>query len=98
MTNTEIEDLVLGAVHNINLAKEPSEQLAVSSDAPLFGPDSPLDSLGLVSLLMDIEEALGDRGLVVSLSDARAMSRTASPFRSVSTLVSYIQESVGVTL
>ena len=98
MTNKEVEDLVLGAVHNINMTKEPSEQLAVSSDAPLFGPDSPLDSLGLVSLLMDVEEALDDQGLSISLSDARAMSRTSSPFRSVSTLVAYIQESVGATL
>ena len=95
MTNSEIEALVLMAVQNINLAKEPSEQLAVSSEAPLFGPDSPLDSLGLMSLLMDVEEALSDRGFTTSLSDARAMSRTNSPFRSVATLVAYIQESVG---
>jgi acyl carrier protein len=98
MTNKEIEDLVIGAVRNINQAKEPSERLAETSDAPLFGPDSPLDSLGLVSLLMDVEEAISDRGLTISLSDARAMSRTSSPFRSVATLVDYIQESVGATL
>jgi len=94
MTDGDIQDLVLHAVHNINLARGSSGQLDVSPQAPLFGPDSPLDSLGLVSLLMDVEEALGDRGFEVVLSDARAMSRAASPFRNVPALVAYIRENL----
>ena len=97
MTATEIQELVLGAVQNVNLARRPELQLEVSPDAPIFGSDSPLDSLGLVSLLIDIEEALQCRGYDVTLSDARAMSRTRSPFRSVPALVAYIRESVGST-
>ena len=83
MTDPEIEALVLRAIQNINLARKPEAQLAVSATAALFGPESALDSLGLVSLLMDVEEAL---------SDERAMSRSASPFRNVPTLVAYIRE------
>ena len=90
MTALEIEDLVLQAMSNLNQARPPEARLDVSRLAPLFAPESPLDSLGLVSLLIDIEEALSDRGLDVSLSDARAMSPTNSPFRSVPALVDYI--------
>src|ERR1700730_7935417 len=94
MTGAEIESLVLRAIRNLNLARTPKEQLAVSSDAAIFGPESPLDSLGLVSLLMDIEEALSESGFAVTLSDARAMSRKVSPFRNVPSLAEYIAETV----
>ena len=94
MTAAEIQDLVLRAMQNVNLARKPDAQLEISPVSPLFGPGSPLDSLGLVSLLIDIEEALYDRGHPVTLSDARAMSQTRSPFRNVPALVSYIEESL----
>jgi len=58
VTTAEIERVVLDAVRNLNLARPADAQMAVTPEAPLFGPDSPLDSLGLVSLLIDIEEAL----------------------------------------
>jgi len=90
MTASEIEDLVLQAMSNLNQARPPQARLDVSRLAPLFAPESALDSLGLVSLLIDIEEALSDRGVDVTLSDARAMSPTLSPFRSVPALVDYI--------
>jgi acyl carrier protein len=94
LTEAEIQNLVLQAMQNVNLARKPDAQLEVSPDSPLFGPGSPLDSLGLVSLLIDVEEAMHDRGYPVTLSDARAMSQTQSPFRSVPALVSYIAESL----
>ena len=52
-------------------------------EAPIFGPDSPLDSLGLVGLLLDIEEGLQAIGCDVVLSDERAVSQKRSPFRNV---------------
>jgi acyl carrier protein len=92
VTDAEIEDLILRAVRNMNLARKPDAQVAVSPAAALFGAESPLDSLGLVSLLMDIEEDLAGRGFDITLSDARAMSQRLSPFRSVPALVGYIRE------
>lgn len=97
MTSTEIEQLVLHAMVQVNLARNPESRLTIGPDAPLFGAGSPLDSLGLVSLLIDIEEALQDRGHVITLSDARALSQTRSPFQSVQALVSYIQQCVQPT-
>jgi acyl carrier protein len=89
-TNAVIEAIILEGLRNANLARDPSAQLAVSPDAPIFGPGSPLDSLGLVALLLDIEDALRERGYPVVLSDERAVSQRRSPFRSVPALVAYI--------
>jgi acyl carrier protein len=89
-----IQQVVLSALRSINLTRPDGSQLEVSPTAALFGPESPLDSLGLVSLLMDVEEGLAERGRPVTLSDERAMSQKRSPFRSVPALVSYIEQLV----
>ena len=85
-----VEQIVLDALRNANLARDPSAQLVVAPGAPIFGPDSRLDSLGLVALLLDIEDGLRAIGCEVLLSDERAMSQKRSPFRSVPALVAYI--------
>jgi acyl carrier protein len=90
ITEQAIQEAVLQAMRSVNLARDRSMQLVVSPDAPLFGPDSSLDSLGLVALLLDIEEALQALGCDVVLSDERAMSQKRSPFRTVPSLVAYI--------
>ena len=90
-----IELVVLEALRTTNLSREGADRLEVSPDAPLFGPDSPLDSLGLVALLLDIEEGLQAIGCHVLLSDDRAMSQKRSPFRSVQSLVNYISDLAG---
>lgn len=86
-----IQSTILDAMESINLAREPDEQLEIGPEAPIFGPDSRLDSLGLVSLLIDIEDAFADQEIEISLSDERAMSQKQSPYRSVPTLATYIQ-------
>lgn len=90
MTRADVERVVLTAMTNTNMARDPKSQLMVAADAPVFAPGSPLDSLGLVALLVDIEDAMRDEGHDLELSDARAMSQQHSPFRSVPALVDYI--------
>lgn len=64
-------------------------------DAPLFGPNSVLDSMGLVHLITAIEEKLEEKtGKYISIADERAMSLTSSPFRTVRTLADYVMELV----
>ena len=46
--------------------------------------------MGLVALLIDIEDMLQDQDIHISLSDERAMSAANSPFKNVSTLVAHI--------
>ena len=90
MEQDAILSVVLSAVEQANLARVDAQRLEVSPTAPLFGPASPLDSLGLVALLIDIEEAFARAGHPVILSDERALSQTRSPFRDIPALVSYL--------
>jgi acyl carrier protein len=63
----------------------------LTEDIILMGPASPLDSLGLVLLIVDVEQALQMKyGLNLALANERAMSLRNSPFRSVNALVDYI--------
>jgi len=59
----------------------------------IFGVGAPLDSLGLVNFLADLEYRIAeefDRELV--LASDHAMSRTRSPFRDVNALTEYVVE------
>jgi len=85
-----IESIVLGAIRLTNQGRQADSQLEVSPTALLYAPQSPLDSLGLVAFLIDVEEALADAGYQVTLSDERAMSLRYNPFRDVPSLVTYI--------
>jgi hypothetical protein len=85
-----IQEVVLDAMRAANQARDAASQLVVAPDAPIFGPDSSLDSLGLVGLLLDVEEGLQAIGCEVVLSDERAVSQKRSPFRNVPSLVAYI--------
>jgi hypothetical protein len=51
--------------------------------------------MGLVALIIDIEEALAEAGFDIILTNERAMSRTRSPFRDVPSLVAYIEDCLG---
>ena len=68
-------------------------ELAQSTDEThLIGGQSALDSIGLVTLIADLEgDIQREFGKVVVLADEKAMSRTLSPFRKVGTLVEYIE-------
>jgi acyl carrier protein len=91
MGHSQIERIILDALQMVNLTREDNKQLAVSADAPLFGNGGQLDSMGLVTLIIDIEEALADAGYNVTLTSEQAMSRAQSPFKDVPSLVAFIE-------
>lgn len=62
----------------------------LSGDTALFGEDGLLDSVGLVSLVVAVEQGLDDElGLRVGLADERALSQRSSPYRTISSLAAY---------
>jgi acyl carrier protein len=64
---------------------------SVDADTALFGRGGWLDSMGLVTLVVEVEQVLAEQfGLPITLADDRAMSQRSSPFRTVGTLVAYI--------
>lgn len=62
---------------------------------PLFGEAGVLDSVGLVSLVVAVEERLADElGIDVALADERALSQRNSPYRTVASLAAYAADLV----
>ena len=62
----------------------------LGADAVLLGRDAVVDSLGLVSAVMEIEQRLADdHGVLVSLTGEKALAAQQSPYRSVATLVDF---------
>ncbi len=94
MTNRPaILALVLAAVQSLNEERHVAQQLALSENTLLFGEGSDLDSLSLVSVIVDIETAVADQfGVPISLTDDRAMGRPVSPYTHIQALVDYIFE------
>ncbi|HZH96420.1 MAG TPA: hypothetical protein VEY06_11065 [Flavisolibacter sp.] len=59
----------------------------------LFGSASPIDSLTLVSFIVELESVFSlEHDLDIVLTDDRAMTREKSPFDSVNDLSDYILE------
>ena len=90
ISRSALEAIVLECVGRLNEGRRSDDLLDVGPDAVIFGRGSRLDSLGLVTLLIEIEEQLAARGRAVTLADAHAMSQARSPFRDVPALVSYL--------
>ena len=58
----------------------------------LYGRNGLLDSMGLVNLVVTLEEVIQDKyGVSVNLADEHAMSRSKSPFRTVESFAEYIK-------
>lgn len=91
----ELIALILQTVQEMNPDIEPSNG-AWNSDTPLFGPDGILDSMGLVSTVIAIEQAIEDQYDIagVALADDKALSQKNSPFRTVNTLADYALQEI----
>ena len=93
MTRDETIGLIIGCMGGVMAAEGVDPPDALNANTPLIGKGSPLDSLALVSLLLDLEQELDDRvGVGVTLTSEQAFSRSQSPIRSVQTLADYLLE------
>ena len=79
------------AVDWINDGLPPDHRLIKAPETKLVGPQSVLDSIQLVSLIVTTEREIEDAFRVaVTLADERALSMKTSPFRSIQSLADYI--------
>lgn len=97
MDRSEVVRIVLDALEDEIAASVGHEWSGiVTEETPLLGDGAPIDSLGLVSVIVQVEERLASSsGVAVSLVDERAMSQRNSPFRTVSALASYASDCIG---
>jgi acyl carrier protein len=91
-TEDEVLRIVYRAIDELNPQLPPERRLEKSPEMALFGSAGRLDSLGLVSLIVAIEQAVEDELAVsVVLADEKAMSQRSSPFRTVGSLAAYVR-------
>lgn len=91
---SEIAALVISSLRDVlsQQSKTKKQKSAIQESTPLIGEDSVFDSLGLVNLIVDVEQRFQEaRGIAITLADERALSQKTSPFRTVSSLVDYIE-------
>jgi acyl carrier protein len=92
MTRKErVTQEVFRAIDEVNANLPEGRQLEKSTDTVLFGERGELDSLGLVSLIvateLQVEEAFG---VSITIADEKAMSQERSPFKTIASLVDYV--------
>jgi acyl carrier protein len=63
----------------------------IGEDTVLVGNDAVLDSLGVVQLIVEVEQRVeGGHGVSVTLANDKAMSARNSPFRTVGVLADHV--------
>lgn len=91
MTKEDALQIVLLALTNLNDEFDDGEKIVVTPLTSMFGSDAAIDSLSLVSVIVDVEQAVGEaEGRPISLTDDRAINEERSPFQTPEALASYI--------
>lgn len=91
MQKDEALGIVFGALENLNEELDDGHKVEISPRTCLFGTDAAIDSLSLVSVIVDVEQEASERlGFPVSLTDDRAINQPVSPFTDPGTLADYI--------
>jgi len=86
-----IVDCIYRAIDEINDQLPDNRKIAKKPEAVLLGQNTTLDSLQLVTLIVEIEQKIEDElDTTITLADEKAMSQKHSPFRTISTLADYI--------
>ena len=98
MDRISIKNIVIKSLTSLDSVDDQAQTEIANMDEAfsLFGSDARLDSLDLVSVITDLEEALSDQlDYFLSLTDDAALSREISPFDTIGTLLDYCEELIG---
>ena len=91
----KISQLVFNCIKKYQVEYDQIIDLSEGEQTRLFGGNGQLDSLGLVSLVVNVEEDIEtELGISLILADEKAMSRRTSPFSRIGNLIDYINELV----
>lgn len=91
-TKDELVRQIFRAVDDVNANLAQDQQLEKSIDAVLFGRGGKLDSLGLVSFIVAVEQQIEETfGVSITIADEKAMSQERSPFRTIGSLAEYVE-------
>ncbi len=91
MTVPEATGIVLESIKDLNAGRPANQQIPPATETILFGRGGTLDSLGLVELIVTIEDRANKAcGVAVALASDQALSQARSPFNTVQTLSEFL--------
>jgi len=91
MQKSEVYELVASCVMEVLNSTNTHPLPDIENITSLIGPKSILDSLELVTLIVNIEQVLQEKfRLTLTLADESAMAQESSPFRTVQSVVDFI--------
>jgi len=86
-----VMDVVFSAIDEINQQLPKEGRLAKNMKTALYGRDGILDSLGLVTFIVALEQKIEERlGVTIMLADERIMAKDSNPFSSVGAITAHI--------
>jgi acyl carrier protein len=87
---------IYAAIDEVNRQNRDRPPVRKSPETALYGSTSALDSLGLINLVVAVEENIEkSQGAQITLVDDRALSAPVSPFSTVESLGNYIDQLLG---
>ena len=93
----KVRDTVLSIVIEVGKELNNEELLSPTLSTDLFGTN--LTSLGIVMLVSELEQSIYDNfSIHIALADERAMSQATSPFRTVDSLIKYVESLISEKL
>lgn len=91
MTSDKIAQLIYHAIDSVNELRSKDEQIKKDPEARLLGGPEGLDSLGMVNLIVAVEQQIEERcHVVVDLADDELMALKGDPFATVGSLADYV--------
>ena len=95
ITKGELIDTIFRAIDEINKLSPPESQLHKDPSTILLGETGALDSLGLINLIVAIEERIhNDHGIQVIVLEEDALASPEGAYRSIDTLAVWILEKI----
>ncbi|MBV9576543.1 MAG: acyl carrier protein [Gammaproteobacteria bacterium] len=88
----KISKIVTNSLTTLNILLENKIPIMQGDSCALYGGPGALDSLGLVSLIVSVEEEIErEFNINLTLANDKAMSQRNSPFLTVGTFVNYVE-------
>ncbi len=92
-TKVKVREMVVGVLEAMNAEFPENQAIGLSDATVLVGPAGSLDSLGLVDLVMRLQEViLEEYGVPVAIAGDAVLHSSGSPFRTIEALTEYLSQ------
>ena len=88
-----ITDIIFAAIDDYNDLNPKDKKITKGKTTILYSKNGKIDSLGLVNLILAIEEKVFEQlNVNITLADDSAFSEKSSPFKDIQSLIEFIQK------